>query len=555
MQYDLAVIIPGRNEEFQARTVEDVLAKKRGNTQVIAVMDEKWSEPGIKDHKDLVILKLGKANGQRGATIQGAKLANAKYLMKLDSHCIVSEGFDVELLKAFEILGDEVTQIPAMYNLWAFDWKCKKCGTRTYQGPRPDFCMLAGESRKKNPDCDGTEFERIMVWQKRGNRRSEAYMFDTEPHFQYDRRTAKKQTGDYIETMSAQGSCFVMTKKRYFDLNIDDESLGSWGSQGIMISCKTWLTGGRLITNRKCWYAHMFRTQKDFSFPYPQDGKQVSNAKKVAKDLVFNNKIEGQTKPLSWLLEKFKPLPDWHDPKNKEILDKVIKAGEEFNMKHSTKGIIYYTNNKCPIKIAKMAQNRLRSIGLPIVSASLKPMDFGKNIHLKLESGYLSMFKQILTALENSESEIVFFCEHDVVYDKSHFDFTPKDKETWYYNTNVLKVRWEDGHAVKVDDCKQVSGICVYRETAIKHYKKRIEMVENYKGDNLSKYIRAIGFEPATHSREERVDNNKCETWQSKEPNLDIRHSTNLTQTRWTKEQFRNEKFTKGWFETKVDLR
>jgi hypothetical protein len=32
-------------------------------------------------------------------------------------------------------------------------------------------------------------------------------------------------------------------------------------------------------------------------------------------------------------------------------------------------------------------------------------------------------------------------------------------------------------------------------------------------------------------------------------PNIDLRHGQNLTQTRWKKEQFRNQKFTEGWTE------
>ncbi|MHC4736650.1 MAG: hypothetical protein ACYTDW_19670, partial [Planctomycetota bacterium] len=36
-------------------------------------------------------------------------------------------------------------------------------------------------------------------------------------------------------------------------------------------------------------------------------------------------------------------------------------------------------------------------------------------------------------------------------------------------------------------------------------------------------------------------------TWMSEVPNLDLRHKHNLTQTRWRKDQFRNQRYTKGW--------
>ena len=58
-----------------------------------------------------------------------------------------------------------------------------------------------------------------------------------------------------------------------------------------------------------------------------------------------------------------------------------------------------------------------------------------------------------------------------------------------------------------------------------------------------------MGFEPGTNNRAERVDDYKSEVWMSKVPNIDIRHDMNLTQTRWNKEQFRNQRYTKGWTE------
>lgn len=313
----------------------------------------------------------------------------------------------------------------------------------------------------------------------------------------------------------------------------------------------------------------MFRTQGgDFGFPFPLSGNQVDKARKYSRELFLNNTWEGQIKPLSWLIEKFAPLPDWHKPENKDILDKVMKAGEEFYKKKGivnrepqpTKGIIYYTDNQLNLQIAHRVQKNLKEIGLPIVSSSLKPMPhFGKNIHVKLKRGYLTMFKQILAALEASTADIIFFCEHDVWYHPSHFEFTPPSKDKFYYNENVWKLKWGDTKALHYD-CKQVSGIAVYRELALEHYRKRVKLVEKaYKTMNtedFNRYIRKMGFEPGTHNRAERVDDLTSESWKSKYPNIDIRHDSNLSHTRWKKEQFRNKKSTRGWKEGSIfDIR
>jgi len=168
------------------------------------------------------------------------------------------------------------------------------------------------------------------------------------------------------------------------------------------------------------------------------------------------------------------------------------------------------------------------------------------------------MFKQILGALKALDTEFVFFCEHDVWYGNDHFEFIPPDKNKFYYNTNVIKLDIGTGNTLKVDDCRQVSGICVYRDTAIKHYTKRIEMIESYikenGEENLNSYIRKMGFEPGTHNRAERVDDLKSEVWKSASPIIDIRHDGNLTKTKWKKEQFRNKKYTKGWVEGGLEL-
>lgn len=332
-KYDLSILIPARNEIYLRVTVDNILENIRGNTEVIVGLDGAWADPPLLDDPRVTILYRNVPAGQRGMTNDLCRLSKAKYIMKIDAHCAVDEGFDIKMIEAFKEVGDNVTMIPALYNLHAFNWKCLKCGNEWYQSPQPSHCQLPGEARKDNPNCDNTkDFKKVIIWQKRGEgRRSEAYRFDTTLHFQYHREQMKKSTGDLIETMSAQGSCFMLTREKYWELDICDEEFGSWGQQGTEVACKTWLSGGRLLTNRKTWYAHMFRTQGgDFGFPYPLSGEQVEHARKYSKDLFMENTWKLQKYPLSWLLDKFKPLPDWHSENNKEILDYVNKRGVEF---------------------------------------------------------------------------------------------------------------------------------------------------------------------------------------------------------------------------------
>lgn len=506
---DLSILIPARNEIFLGRTIQDILENIEGDTEVIAVCDGAWPDEGIPQHPRVNIIYFPESIGQRAATNMAARLSKAKYVMKVDAHCAFDKGFDVKMMADMQ---DDITMVPTMRNLHAFDWVCVN-GHRRYQGPSGP-CT----------EC-GAETHREMVWKPRRGTRNYFYRFDKTLHFQYwqDYENRPEAQGDLVETMSIQGSCFMMTREKYWELEICDEKHGSWGQQGVEVACKTWLSGGRVVTTKKTWYAHMFRTQGgDFGFPYPN--KSIHQAREYSRELWLNNKWPKAKHDLKWLLDRFGPVPDWD----------------------VSKGILYYTDNKLDPKIMKKAQDNLRtaSNGHRIVSVSLQPIDFGDNIHLPLERGYLTMFKQILAGLEELDTDIVFFCEHDIFYHPSHFDFVPPRDDVYYYNTNVWKVSIEGGKAIRTDDCRQLSGLCANRQLLLQHYRERVRRVE------AEGFSRKMGFEAGTHNRKERVDDFGSDRWESAYPNVDIRHTTNLTPSRWKKEEFRNQRYTEGWQES-----
>ena len=142
---DLSVLIPARNERFLRATIENVLANIEMDTEIIAILDCYWPNPPIIDHPRVVLIHTTEPIGQRGGVNAGARLSRAKYLMKLDAHCAVGKGFDRILIEDCKY---DWTMIPMLYNLHAFDWKCKKCGHQTYQGVRPTLC--------KHNECHGT---------------------------------------------------------------------------------------------------------------------------------------------------------------------------------------------------------------------------------------------------------------------------------------------------------------------------------------------------------------------------------------------------------------
>lgn len=520
---DLTITIPARNEQFLKNTIDDILLNREADTEIIVVLDGKLADPQIPQNDRVHIIYHNQSVGQRAATNEATRLSSAKYVMKCDAHCAFDKGFDRKLIEAGEVLGDKVVQIPKMYNLHAFNWVCTKCGDVEYQGYTHPCTKCGAEMRKE------------MVWLPRLSRGNLFYRFDKTLHFQYwgaykERPEAKEK---YPEIMSCNGSGRFMPRKLYWELGGCDEKHGSWGQEGTEWACKAWLSGGRMVANQDTWYAHMFRTQgKDFGFPYPNPG--IEKARDHSRELWFNNKWEKAIHPLSWLIEKFAPVPGWD----------------------LTKGIVYYTDNQLDEKIAQKCRAQLRQAAgdnIKITSVSLKPLDFGENITLPLERGYVTMVRQILAGLEHLDTDIVFFAEHDIIYHPSHFDFTPVDRNKYYYNENIWQIRASDGHCLYYT-CKKLSQICAYRETLIEHYQKRLKVLEEAEKtlspEEFKSFIRKVGFEPGTHNRAERIDELQAEAWMSQSPNLDIRHDTNLTPSRWRQDQFRNQKNCQNWKES-----
>lgn len=520
---DLSILIPARSEQFLARTIQDILENASGNTEIIAVLDGAWADPPIPQHEKVTIIYHPESIGQRAAQNEAARISQAKYLLKTDAHCAFDKGFDVKMMQEMQ---DDWTMVPIMKNLHAFDWVCAFCGFRQYQGPKPEKC----------PECAGVDFEKDVVWFAKPSPNSTSYRFNRELHFKYFGQYKKRQAEDIADTMSLQGSCFMCTRDKYWELELCDESWGSWGQQGTEVALKTWLSGGRVVCNKKTWYAHMFRTQKGFRWPYPAPGKSQQRARKISQDIFLNDKWPKAKRKLQWLIDKFAPVPDWEEG---------VPAPKPKRRKKPPKGVVYYTDNRIDKKVMAACQKQIVK-GIKekhVVSVSLEPIEFGKNIHIPLKRGYLTMFKQILTGLEASTAAVIFFCEHDVLYHRSHFDFVPPKKDVFYYNVNVYKWRYPEAHFLKVDDCKQTSGLCAWRELLLEHYRERVEWVEK------NGYTRNMGFEPGTRSPPEGIASYKAESWMSKYPNIDIRHEHNLTANRWRKDQFRNQKYTIGWTE------
>ena len=222
-----------------------------------------------------------------------------------------------------------------------------------------------------------------------------------------------------------------------------------------------------------------------------------------------------------------------------------------------TKGIIYYTDNRVKEPIFSTVQKLLLEVGLPITSVSLRPINFGSNIVLKgRKRSYPTMVTQIIMALENAKEDYIFFCEHDVLYHTSHFDFTPPKDDVFYYNNNVWRWKLWNFRLITYDNMRPLSCLCVNRKFALEHYRKRMKAIEEWGLDHSRsrepRQARIWGFEPGTKPTQRGgFSDDVCEVWSSVGSNIDIRHNRTFTSIKCDLKDFKDR--PENWREVRYD--
>ncbi len=270
----VSVLIPARNEPYLQQTINDVLLTASGGVEIIVVLDGYWPQPTIEDHPDVILIHRSEPMGMRHAINSAASVATGKYLMKLDAHCKLADGWD-DTLKAN--CQESWVSIPRRFDLVPDRWR------RKVKEP-VDYHYLSCPWGDKYPYMKG------RVWKERALSRS---MVDVD------------------DEMTTQGSCWFMHRSHFENTigGLDDELFGGFGQEAQEVCNKTWLSGGRVVVVKTTWYAHWNKPNRGYSLAKGQH----DHARQVSLDYWTNNKWPGQTRPLSWLIEKFSPVPTWPD--------------------------------------------------------------------------------------------------------------------------------------------------------------------------------------------------------------------------------------------------
>ena len=99
MQYKLTVCIPALNEEFLDLTIQDVLKHTNpGLTKIIVVLDGYLPNPPLTvNDPRLTIIYNPVSRGQRASVKEAVRLADTKYICKLDAHVSIDQDFDKKI--------------------------------------------------------------------------------------------------------------------------------------------------------------------------------------------------------------------------------------------------------------------------------------------------------------------------------------------------------------------------------------------------------------------------------------------------------------------------
>jgi len=275
----VSAIIPARNELYLKKTILDLLSKASGQIEVIAYLDGHWPPPGeLLSDPRVVYIHVSPSKGMRQGINAGVAIAKGEYILKVDGHCLFSKGYD-EVLKAD--CEDNWVVVPSRKRLDPVKWQ-------VIEDSRPDinYQYLAYPEDKS-------------VWGGKGLQGKEWRDMN-------EREDLKEKLID--DLMTFQGSCWFLKRDYFYWLELmDEENYGEFAKESQEIGLKAWLSGGRVIRNKKCWYAHWHKTK----------GRGYSlNKDQWAKGTEYTNKwMDGkawhkQPLPIKWLIDKFNP-PTW----------------------------------------------------------------------------------------------------------------------------------------------------------------------------------------------------------------------------------------------------
>lgn len=287
----LTIVIPARNELYLNQTVDDIYAKATGEIEVIVVLDDCWNMPLPADRPNLTIVHFGGRRGMRAAINAAAEIGKGDYIMKVDAHVSFSMGFDELLTSECDV---DWVVTPRRYSLDLETWGPKDKPAVNYEYLSYPY---------ENGEMCGLH---ARYWWKERDRARKDFMLD--------------------ENMAWQGSCWMMPMPYFKRLiyPMDIPNYGLFVGEPQEIGLKVWLSGGKNMINKRVSYSHLWKGkpyreayQAKYGIPYSRVGRSDFNMGNLhSTDFWFHNRWPERKHDLSWLVERFWPVPTWPEDRS-----------------------------------------------------------------------------------------------------------------------------------------------------------------------------------------------------------------------------------------------
>jgi glycosyltransferase involved in cell wall biosynthesis len=268
----VSIIIPSRDEAFLNPTIKDLLEKATGEIEIIAILDGVTSHTVLYvDEPKVKYLQLSEPMGMRHGINIGAQVATGKYLMKLDSHCIMTPGFDEEFQKNIED-----------------DWvvACRRGEVQLPEWQPVD--IIADYFYMSSPWTSSQNYMRMTRW-----------------------ITRDKEHRDipFDETMAFSGSIWFMSKDHFFNRirMMDEERFGQWSGEPEEIACKTWLGGGKVMLNKNITHYHLRKDK--IGRPYSISWGTALLGLQESARYWSSDEWPYRIHDFEWMIDHFWPLP------------------------------------------------------------------------------------------------------------------------------------------------------------------------------------------------------------------------------------------------------
>ena len=220
----LSVVIPSWKDPYLHNTIDSLLDNSAigDHLEVIPVLDGYWPETPVKDDPRVRVIHKGKNEGMREAINTGVDASRGRYIMRTDEHCMFAPGYDRTLVTNID---RQWIVTPVRYFLDPEKWEVMDIDSWVY------------EKLKPRDMGDGLIKWEGQVWKSREKERKDI-MLD--------------------ETMSMQGSCWVMKRSWWDDVigRLDTANYGTMYQDSHEMIFKTWQAGGQMMVNKKTWFAH-----------------------------------------------------------------------------------------------------------------------------------------------------------------------------------------------------------------------------------------------------------------------------------------------------------